>query len=602
MRGGEPLCAPGCCGKFFHQRCMDTLIHAGHTNCPSCRAAIAAPAAAPPAAAPSTFSTLGSSYPPAPRPRPASQSSRLGSAMFGNFFGSAPAARAGSRATGGSGIAAAGFEDPLVPLAAAVDPAATVAAAADLSSSISVVTNCLPEKKETHMRVHPQFFASLDLKYNNNAPSTAKNPIDLVCVLDVSGSMSGDKIENLKRAMEFVLSSLGPNDRLSLVSFQSRADRVHGLARMTDVNKFSATSLLRNLSAGGGTDIFAGLNLGWSVLKNRRERNHSSCIFLLTDGQDNSNLPGNIALAKEIKQAGASLLVFGFGADHDSALMTSIAEAAEGAFTYIETPDTVIDAFGGALGTQQGGQALKNVTLTVTATTPGVLMNNVASGIYTSTIAPGGLTVTTTFANLFSGEKRNILLDLALPAAGSWFSSEVETQHVLSVQARYDVMTDTGVRTLEAPPSTCIIGRVPDSKFDASAPRDKEVDAEINRYAVTQAIKEALQIADRGDLARALTGIENVLEMVRASISFKSGDASVMGLIEELNDAKAAMSNREHYTSGGGRAMMSEGCSKVGAQRSLYTKAGKASMFQSPMSCMMQSRATDSKSASRGSY
>jgi Mg-chelatase subunit ChlD len=51
-------------------------------------------------------------------------------------------------------------------------------------------------------------------------------PLDLVTVLDLSGSMSGHKLELLKQAMRFVIDNLGPDDRLSVVSFSSEARRV----------------------------------------------------------------------------------------------------------------------------------------------------------------------------------------------------------------------------------------------------------------------------------------------------------------------------------------------------------------------------------------
>jgi len=37
--------------------------------------------------------------------------------------------------------------------------------------------------------------------------------LDVVCILDNSGSMEGSKLSSLKTAMEFVIQSLGPNDR-----------------------------------------------------------------------------------------------------------------------------------------------------------------------------------------------------------------------------------------------------------------------------------------------------------------------------------------------------------------------------------------------------
>lgn len=68
---------------------------------------------------------------------------------------------------------------------------------------------------------------------NHNASSTASQnsraPIDLVTVLDVSGSMAGTKLALLKRAMSFVIQNLGPSDRLSVIAFSSAARRLFHL-------------------------------------------------------------------------------------------------------------------------------------------------------------------------------------------------------------------------------------------------------------------------------------------------------------------------------------------------------------------------------------
>ena len=62
----------------------------------------------------------------------------------------------------------------------------------------------------------------------------SRAPVDLVTVLDVSGSMVGRKLELLKDAMGFPVDILGPADRLSVVSFSDQARRVTPLARMSE--------------------------------------------------------------------------------------------------------------------------------------------------------------------------------------------------------------------------------------------------------------------------------------------------------------------------------------------------------------------------------
>ena len=227
---------------------------------------------------------------------------------------------------------------------------------------------------------------------------------------------SDSKLAYLKRAMEFIIDTLQDHDRLSVVEFNTSASTLHGLACMTAANKVLAKRFISELSAGGGTDISSGMQEGWRVLTTRGHV-QDSCMFLLTDGQDRSNRDAKLALAREILNGGTALMVYGFGQDHDSDLMGCIANAAEGAFTYIDTPDTVIDAFGGAIGSQQGA-SLRNVNI-VTSANAGVSINTSSSGIYTSTVSADQRHVTTRFSQLYPGERRTILLDLTLASTDS---------------------------------------------------------------------------------------------------------------------------------------------------------------------------------------
>jgi uncharacterized protein with von Willebrand factor type A (vWA) domain len=63
--------------------------------------------------------------------------------------------------------------------------------------------------------------------------SLSRAPIDLVCVVDQSGSMSGEKMALLKQTLVYITEQLHDLDRLAIISFDTTAyDRSHGLKRM----------------------------------------------------------------------------------------------------------------------------------------------------------------------------------------------------------------------------------------------------------------------------------------------------------------------------------------------------------------------------------
>ena len=63
-----------------------------------------------------------------------------------------------------------------------------------------------------------------------------RTSVDLICVIDNSGSMNGQKIELVKDTLKFLIETLTPSDRLSIILFNSYATRVCGLKCVTPEN------------------------------------------------------------------------------------------------------------------------------------------------------------------------------------------------------------------------------------------------------------------------------------------------------------------------------------------------------------------------------
>lgn len=134
-------------------------------------------------------------------------------------------------------------------------------------------------------------FDNFAILINLKAPVTKGNmnsraPIDLVTVLDISGSMTGTKIALLKQAMGFVIQNLGPLDRLSVIAFSSSARRLFPLRRMTESGKQESLQMINSLVANGGTNIAEALKKGAKVMTDRKFKNPVSSMILLSDGQD----------------------------------------------------------------------------------------------------------------------------------------------------------------------------------------------------------------------------------------------------------------------------------------------------------------------------
>ena len=116
--------------------------------------------------------------------------------------------------------------------------------------------------------------------------SCEKAPLDIVVVLDHSGSMAGERMNLAKEACYHLLQYLGPQDRMALVRFDHRAVRLTRLLTMTKEHKSIITQDIRSMEADGGTNITAGIELAIKILHRRRYVNTVSTIFLLSDRED----------------------------------------------------------------------------------------------------------------------------------------------------------------------------------------------------------------------------------------------------------------------------------------------------------------------------
>lgn len=136
--------------------------------------------------------------------------------------------------------------------------------------------------------------------------------LDLVMVLDVSGSMEGDKLKKMITATQFVIKKLSPIDRLSVVTFAGHSKRLCRLRQITEQSQKEIENLVKALVADGGTNIAAGLLTGLQVLNDRKLfRRRAGGIMLMSDGDQNYGDATKVSVDK------VPVFTFGFGQDSD---------------------------------------------------------------------------------------------------------------------------------------------------------------------------------------------------------------------------------------------------------------------------------------------
>lgn len=127
-----------------------------------------------------------------------------------------------------------------------------------------------------------------------------KLPIDIAVALDVSYSVTGRLLEQLRRSVVQLMRDLGPEDRLKLVLVNARISRAVDYTSDTR----AVEEAMRAVEAGGGTSLFDALSVAL-VSANAPERRQLIVVF--TDGRDSTSTTREAMLSEIALRTRATL-------------------------------------------------------------------------------------------------------------------------------------------------------------------------------------------------------------------------------------------------------------------------------------------------------
>ncbi|MFK7896402.1 MAG: VIT domain-containing protein [Myxococcota bacterium] len=162
---------------------------------------------------------------------------------------------------------------------------------------------------------------------------------DYVFVLDVSGSMSGGKIETLTRGIQKVVGDLSPNDRFRIITFNDKAkDITRGFVTATPEGVSKALAQVSKIDANGGTNLYAGIERALDDL----DADRATSVILVTDAVTNQGIVDPRDFHQMLAQYDVRLFGFLLGNSGNWPLMRTIAEATGGFHTQISNADDIL--------------------------------------------------------------------------------------------------------------------------------------------------------------------------------------------------------------------------------------------------------------------
>lgn len=191
-------------------------------------------------------------------------------------------------------------------------------------------------------------------------------PKTVIFVIDCSGSMSGEKIEQARNALKFVLRNLREGDLFNIIAYDSDVRSYQPeLQRFSKKQRDEALAFVDGIDAGGSTNLHGALLRAVEMAPDDDER--PTYIVFLTDGRPTTGVTNEAKIVQAVKKANrnaARLYTFGLGFDVNSRLLDKLARGNRGYTVYVQ-PDQDIEESVAKLYRRIEAPALVNVRLHV---------------------------------------------------------------------------------------------------------------------------------------------------------------------------------------------------------------------------------------------
>jgi len=165
---------------------------------------------------------------------------------------------------------------------------------------------------------------------------------DISFVLDVSGSMAGEKMTQAKKALSFCINNLNKGDKFEIVKFSTEAQALFGkrvVANAENIKK--AQDFINKLRAIGGTNIDEAIGL---ACKEKKSVNRPNMIVFITDGKPTIGETSEDKLLKQVKESNSEntrIFTFGIGDNINTHLLDKITEETNAYRTYINPNEDI---------------------------------------------------------------------------------------------------------------------------------------------------------------------------------------------------------------------------------------------------------------------
>lgn len=207
----------------------------------------------------------------------------------------------------------------------------------------NIEIRCIPDNPNAIAGILNTKKVRFDIETNMKQETMKRTPLNLVLILDRSGSMeSENKLTFAKKAVISVLNLLHDDDVVHLVAYDTDVSVVFENARAS--TRQFLYPLVEEIDTAGSTNMSGGIVVGANLLEKYEYDGYSRRMFLFSDGQANVGMKTRAELTNLVTGYYTKGIItdsFGIGADFDSEIMKGIADAGGSRFYFLSSPDLI---------------------------------------------------------------------------------------------------------------------------------------------------------------------------------------------------------------------------------------------------------------------
>ena len=198
-------------------------------------------------------------------------------------------------------------------------------------------------------RPEVKYLGQIGLSSGLDAATRHREPLNLVAVVDKSGSMAGHPLELVKKCLRQVHSQLGPDDQISIVLYGDTSAVHLGPTRATKANRKAIAAAIDAIASAGSTNMEEGLRVGFDLARSSRTGFRGTTrVMQFTDERPNvgdTSAGGFMGMMEAASRDGIGQTTIGVGVQFGAELASKVASVRGGNLFFFPDEAAMVKTF-----------------------------------------------------------------------------------------------------------------------------------------------------------------------------------------------------------------------------------------------------------------